>query len=79
MDSKGTDQPVHLHSLIRDLAVLLQKNSILWNTILILNFGTSCLIKTITCLNPCPAEPGYTLPFLKKPTDLDLHCLALSM
>ena len=35
--------------------------------------------------NPCPAEPGYTLPMqkvsiqiswlLKKPTDLDLHCL----
>ena len=28
--------------------------------------------------NPCPAEPGYTLP-IKKPTDLDLHCLPLSM
>ena len=40
-------------------------------------------------LSPCPAEPGYTLPLqtmqiqiswlLKKPTDLDLHCLLLSM
>ena len=40
-------------------------------------------------INPCPAEPGYTLPLqtapiqiswlLKKPTDLDLHCLPLSM
>ena len=40
-------------------------------------------------VNPCPAEPGYTLPLqtmyiqiswlLKKPTDLDLHCLHLSM
>ena len=39
--------------------------------------------------NPGPAEPGYTLPLqtvktqiswlLKKPTDLDLHCLPLSM
>ena len=39
--------------------------------------------------NPCPTEPGYTLPLqtvqiqmswlLKKPTDLDLHCLQLSM
>ena len=29
-------------------------------------------------LNPGPAEPGYTLP-LKMPTDLDLHCLPLSM
>ena len=39
--------------------------------------------------NPCHAEPGYTLPLqtvyiqiswlLKKPTDLDLHCLLLSM
>ena len=42
-----------------------------------------------TYLNPCPAEPGYTLPFAnsvdpdqlasKKPTDLDLHCLSLSI
>ena len=41
------------------------------------------------CINPCPAEPGYTLPLqtvqiqiswlLKKPTDLDLHCLPFSM
>ena len=40
-------------------------------------------------INPCPAEPGYTLPLqtveiqiswlLKKPTDLDLHCLPFSM
>ena len=39
-------------------------------------------------LNFCPFEPGYTLPLqtvqiqiswlLKKPTDLDLHCLPLS-
>ena len=39
--------------------------------------------------NPSPAEPGYTLPLqtvyiqiswlLKKPTDLNLHCLPLSM
>ena len=40
-------------------------------------------------INPCPAEPRYTLPLqtvkiqiswlLKKPIDLDLHCLLLSM
>ena len=40
-------------------------------------------------LNPGPAEPGYVLPLqtvqiqiswlLKKPTDLDLHSLPLSM
>ena len=37
-------------------------------------------------LNPCPAEPGYALSFansvdpdLKKPTDLDLHCLPFSI
>ena len=29
-------------------------------------------------INPSPAEPGYVLP-LKKPIDLDLHCLPLSM
>ena len=42
-----------------------------------------------TEINSCPAEPGYTLPLqtvqiqiswlLKKPTDLDLHCLSFSM
>ena len=40
-------------------------------------------------MNPCPAEPGYILPLqtlyiqiswlLKKPTDLDLHCLPFSI
>ena len=40
-------------------------------------------------VNHCPAEPGYTLPLqtlliqiswlLQKPTDLDLHCLSLSI
>ena len=40
-------------------------------------------------VNPCPAEPGYTLPLqtvqiqiswlLQKPTDLDLHCLLFSI
>ena len=45
--------------------------------------------RQILLLNPCPAEPGYTLPLqtvqnqiswlLKKPTDLDLHCLPFSM
>ena len=43
----------------------------------------------LTNLNPSPAEPGYVLSLqtvqiqiswlLKKPTDLDLHCLPLSM
>ena len=42
----------------------------------------------IVRINPCPAEPGYTLLLqtvliqigwlLKKPTDLDLHCLSFS-
>ena len=39
-------------------------------------------------INPSPTEPGYVLPlqtvwiqisWLLKPTDLDLHCLPLSM
>ena len=45
---------------------------------------------TIWVLNPGPAEPGYALPLQtkkiqiswllwKKPPDLDLHCLSLSM
>ena len=43
----------------------------------------------INPLNPGPADPGYALPLqtvqiqvswlLKKPTDLTLHCLSLSM
>ena len=35
------------------------------------------MILVIKCINPCPAEPGYTL--LKKPTDLNLHCLPFSI
>ena len=47
------------------------------------------LIKPHIHVNPCPAEPWYTLSLqtvhiqiswlLKKPTDLDLHCLPCSM
>ena len=31
--------------------------------------------------NPCPAEPGYTLPFANSidSDQLDLHCLSLSI
>ena len=46
-------------------------------------------LKLMYIINPGPAEPGYALPLqtvwiqigwlLMKPTDLDLHCLALSM
>ena len=47
------------------------------------------LAQVILKVNLCPAEPGYTLSLqtvqiqiswhLKKPTDLDLHCLSFSM
>ena len=47
------------------------------------------LIKILDYLNPGPAEPGYVLSLqkvqiqvswlLKKPTDLDLHCLSFSI
>ena len=35
-------------------------------------------------VNPCPADPGYSLSLQtvfiqKKPTDLDLHCLSISI
>ena len=43
--------------------------------IIIIIIITRFLIHTF---NPSPVEPGYALP-LKKPTDLDLHCLPLSM
>ena len=50
-------------------------------------------LSAVTCnnikINPGPAETGYALPLqavyikiswlLQKPTDLDLHCLSLSM
>ena len=49
----------------------------------------SVVIDRVKKINPCPAEPGYALPLqtvliqiswlLKKPTDLDLHCLSYSM
>ena len=47
------------------------------------------LSDTLFAINPGPAGPGYTLPLqtmniqiswpLKKPSDLDLHCLSLGM
>ena len=54
-----------------------------------LTFHLVKFVKTLKTLNPCPAEPRYTLPLqtvqiqiswlLKKPTDLDLHCLLFSI
>ena len=51
-------------------------------------FSTGLWSLILFLLNPCPAEPGYTLPLqtvqiqiswlLQKPTDLDLHCLSSS-
>ena len=51
-------------------------------------FILTLLLHSHYTFNPCLAEPGYTLPLqtvkiqiswlLKKPTDLDLHCLSLS-
>ena len=56
------------------------------------NISKCCLMKFLPSMlnvNPNPAEPGYVLSLqtvliqiswiLKKPTDLDLHCLPLSM
>ena len=59
------------------------------------DLGLHCLpltllrVTRLQWVNPCPAEPGYTLHLqtvkiqiswlLKKPIDLDLHCLTLSM
>ena len=50
---------------------------------------SSTKLAQIGKVNPCPVEPGYTLSLqtvqiqiswlLKKPTDLDLHYLQLSM
>ena len=54
-----------------------------------LNYRLILLLSADDIFNPYPAEPGYTLPLqtvkiqiswlLKKPTDLDLHCLSFSM
>ena len=53
------------------------------------NVCTQFLFLSWAMINPGPAEPGYALPLqtlqiqiswlLKKPTDLDLHCLPFSM
>ena len=40
------------------------------------NLESTYITELLCIVNTCPAEPGYTLP-LKKPTDLDLHCLSL--
>ena len=52
---------------------------------------TDHILVILNCIriNPSLAEPGYVLPLqtvkiqiswlLKKPTDLDLHCLPFSM
>ena len=56
---------------------------------LVIFTDSQVFIKSTKFINPCPAEPGYTLPLqtvqiqiiwlLKKPTDLDLHCLPISL
>ena len=53
------------------------------------SIGNSEFQLNLIYINPCPAEPRYVLSLqtvqiqiswlLKKPTDLDLHCLPLSM
>ena len=55
----------------------------------ITNLYSAELAKRVVKINPCPAEPRYTLPWqtvyiqiswlLKKPNALDLYCLPLSM
>ena len=52
-------------------------------------YGELSILIYVSYFNPCPAEPGCTLYLqtvqvqiswhLQKPTDLDLHCLLLSM
>ena len=50
----------------------------------IINLSSAEFVHRVVKVNPCPAEPGYTLSlqtvctqisWLQKPTDLDLHCL----
>ena len=53
------------------------------------HLASNLVTEGLSVFNPCPAEPGYTLPLqtvqiqiswlLKKPTDLDLHFLPLRM
>ena len=64
----------------------------LWADIFIIickkSLTSICMWSLMWIFNPCPAEPGYTLPLqtvqiqiswlLKKPTDLDLHCLSFN-
>ena len=38
----------------------------------------TCQKVVFSLSSPFPAEPRYTLPFLKKPTDPDLHFLTFS-
>ena len=45
----------------------------------IINLSSAEFAYSTVSVNPSPPEPGYVLPLqtVKKPTDLDLHCLSL--
>ena len=54
-----------------------------------IDLASAEFVQRVVMINPSPAEPRYALALqtvktqitwlLKKPTDLDLHCLTLSM
>ena len=101
--NKDTDLPVYLCSLIRLMPWTLHYTESaqerLWCNCVDMQVDLSLqwahvqkyvqFHRSAKTANPCPAEPGYTLPLqpvqiqiswlLKKPTDLDLHCLSLNI
>ena len=85
---------IYCYHYFTRLTDLLFWQNLSWNTwnmhSLITAKNMQCdLVMPNSLFNPCPAKPGYTLPLqtvliqiswlLKKPTDLDLHCLSFSM
>ena len=83
MRCKSFEYPQYFLGEIRKLFIWIQDSS------LIQRYDASFIINAQLLLNPCLAEPGYTLPLqivyiqiswlLKKPTDLDRHCLPLNI
>ena len=83
--SEETDQTLYMRRLVWAFAVSIGlEGTFLHGAVQVTAIVSNCMI-----VNPCPAEPRYALQLqtvwiqiswlLRKPTDLDLHCLSLSM
>ena len=84
----------YFHKIFAGIANTLDPDQT-WSALVQMHFVRKGGVQNFTLIaicrdfNPCPAEPGYALSLqtmqiqiswlLKKPTDLDLHCLPFSI